>query len=527
MVFHDGVFVQTTGTSEMHFVSAMDSVSGIRAVLGLHETVCSGAADGYGRMARRPAMTLLHLGPGLANGLCNFHNAKRAGSPIVSLVGEMATWHKGADPLLNMDIDAIAETVSNHVKVCTDGDNLYEAMAQACLMANAPRKLNTSCISTLIVPHNLSWEKSHREKVNGSYALRSEELDAASPEVECFIGDCAKALMTAPAGKVAMYIGGAAAIQDEGALLYIGKIASKLGAPIFCENAFARLDRGQGMPNLQRLPYFPDDALQTLIGFSTILVVDARRPIANFGYENGPSEVMNLPDEHIWEIDSAEVHVPTVLAKLCEAVGATEIRPFVNCRGTFCQKRIPSIPAPGKLTADKMCQVVASLQPEGTIMVDESLTSGNAYWNMSQGCPQFSHLSLTGGAIGCGPPLSVGAALACPERQVINLQADGSCMYSVQALWTQAREDLNVLTIICANRSYQILKVELAKQQITPSNGPCARALTDIGAPVIDWVSVGQGLGVPSSRAKTVEEFHSQMQSALQAKGPVLIEAWL
>jgi len=505
----------------------MDSVSGIRAVLGLHETVCSGAADGYGRMARRPAMTLLHLGPGLANGLCNFHNARRAGSPIVSLVGEMATWHKGADPLLNMNITSIAETVSNHVQVCRDGDNLYEAMAQACLMARAPRRLNTSCISTLIVPHNLSWEKRSREEINGSYKLRSEALYAALPEVEQFIGDCAKALLRAPPGKVALYIGGAAAIHDEDALLHIGKIASKLGAPIFCENAFARLDRGEGMPDLQRLPYFPDDALNALSRFSTILVVDARRPVANFGYEHGPSQVMNLPDEHIWEIDSAEVHVPTVLTKLCEAVEATGITPFVNCRGKFCKRKIPSMPVSGKLTADKMCQIVASLQPEGTIMVDESLTSGNAYWNLSQGCPQFSHLSLTGGAIGCGPPLSVGAALACPERQVINLQADGSCMYSIQALWTQAREGLNIITIICANRSYQILKVELAKQQITPSNGPCARALTDIGAPVIDWVSVGQGLGVPSSRARTVEEFQIQMQSALQAKGPILIEAWL
>lgn len=519
--------IHATGTSEMHFVSAMDSVSGIRAVLGLHETVCSGAADGYGRMARKPAMTLLHLGPGLANGLCNFHNARRAGTPVVSLVGEMATWHKGADPLLNMDVEAIANTVSNHVKVCTEGDDLYQVMAKACLMTRAPRKLNSSNISTLIVPHNMSWEKSPKPEINGAYALSKGTMEAASPEVDRFIGDCAKALLAAPAGKVALYIGGAAAIQDENALLYVGKIASKIRAPIYCENAFARLDRGEGMPNLQRLPYFPDDALNTLSQYSILLLIDARRPVANFGYENGPSQVMNLPDESIWEIDSADVHVPTVLNKLCEAVGAHDITPFVNCRGTFCQRKGPAMPVHGKLTPDKMCQIVASLQPEGTIMVDESLTSGNAYWNLSQGCPQFSHLSLTGGAIGCGTPLSVGAALACPERQVINLQADGSCMYSVQALWTQAREGLNVITIICANRAYQILKVELAKQQITPSNGPCARALTDIGSPVIDWVSLGLGLGVPSSRAKTTEEFKMQMQAALENGGPALIEAWL
>ena len=515
----------------MHFVSAMDSVSGIRAVLGLHETVCSGAADGYGRMARIPAMTLLHLGPGLANGLCNFHNARRAGTPIVSLVGEMATWHKSADPLLNMDIESIAGAVSGHVRTCRSGDDLYAAMAEACLVARKPRAINGSAISTLIVPHDLSWQREEKREVNGSYSLgslQSKDEDSVQTEmVQQFVKDCAEAL-TDPRkkGKVAIYAGGAATIQDEDALLYLGKIASKIGAPIYCENAFSRLDRGAGLVNLQRLPYFPDDALETLNRFGTLLVIDVRRPVANFGYEDGPSQVMVHSDDDIWEIDSEDMHVPSVLRSLCTAIGADDITPLVNCGGVFCPPRTHRMPS-GRLTADKMCQVVAILQPDSCVIVDESLTSGNSYWNLSQGCPPFSHLALTGGAIGCGPPLSVGAAIACPGRRVINLQADGSGMYSVQALWTQARENLNVITIICANRSYQILKVELAKQQIVPSNGPCARALTDIGKPNLKWTDIGEGMGVRSTRATTAEELAEQLRAALAREGPSLIEAWL
>lgn len=457
----------------MHFVSAMDSVPGIRAVLGLHETVCSGAADGYARMARKPALTLLHLGPGLANGLANFHNARRSGSPIVSLVGEMATWHKQSDPLLNMDVEKLAQSVSKHVHVCKEGDDLYSAMVEACFQACSPQKeMGGSNVATLIVPHNMSWEKSVKKPANpmpDMDVMVSSGIGegSLSPEVEGFIQDCAEALRGGVHGKTALYIGGKAAIQDGGALTNVGRIASKLGAPIFCENAFSRLDRGAGLPNLQRLPYFPDDAISTLRKFSNLLIIDARRPVANFGYEGGSSEVINLPDDNVWEIDSAEVNIPLVLEKLCIELGAASISPLVNCRGSFCSADRPKIPS-GRLTASALCQTVAALQPPEAIIVDESLTSGNSYWDHSRGCPPFSHLALTGGAIGCGPPLAVGSALACPERKVINLQADGSCMYSIQALWTQAREKLDVITIICANRTYAILKVEMAKQRITP-----------------------------------------------------------
>jgi len=479
----------------MHFVSAMDTVSGMRGILGLHETVCSGAADGYARMAQKPALTLLHLGPGLSNALANMHNARRAGSPMVNLIGDMATWHKGADPLLNMDIQALAGTVSKEVVACAPGDNLHARMTQACISTKAPKHVGGSRVCTLLVPHDLSWERSAQvaqEKATtaslNSSAIFTEEM---SPEVHEFISDCAAALKGCSRGQIGIYIGGRAGLTDGDALQSIGRLAAALGAPIFCENAFARIDRGEGLPAVQRLPYFPQDAASTLAKFQVLLVVDARRPVATFGYEGGPSQLIDQPDQDVWEIDSVDVHIPTAVRMLASFVGGDAIKPCVNCGGVFAVGARPPLPK-GRLNPASMSQIVAAIQPEGVIIVDESLTSGNAYWEASRGCPTFSHLTLTGGAIGCGPPIAVGAAIACPGRRVINLQADGSAMYSLQALWTQAREGLDVLTIVCANHTYAILKVEMAKQRIAPSNGKNAKALTEIGNPPIDWINLAQ-----------------------------------
>ncbi|PSC72378.1 acetolactate synthase large subunit [Micractinium conductrix] len=520
------------GTSEMHFVSALDSVGGMRAVLGLHETVCSGAADGYGRMARRPALTLLHLGPGLANATANLHNARRAGTPLVNLVGDMATWHKGADPLLNSDIAALASTVGTHVHACTPGEDLGAAMAAAVgATAGSRGAPGDSRVATLIVPHDLSWQRSEEDgaavqphaNVPAAGAAQGAPLPA---EVQRFVREAAAALRACPRGKAALYIGGAACLAEGDALPNVGRIAAATGAALLCENAFARLDRGAGLPTPARLPYFPQDAAAALAPYHLLLVLDARRPVANFGYDGAPSQLVTLPDEAVWEFDSRGVDLPALLALLAAEVGGHSVTPGVNCCGVFATLDRPALPT-GRLTAAALCQTVATLQPEGTILVDESLTSGGTYFNHSAACPPFTHLTLTGGAIGAGIPLALGAAVACPDRVVINLQADGSGMYSLQGLWSQAREGARVITIICSNRSYAILKVEMARERITPSTGKAARALTELGTPPIDWVSLAQGMGVPGSRAATCEELAAALTAALARQGPSLIEAAL
>ncbi|KAL4420103.1 hypothetical protein ABPG77_000584 [Micractinium sp. CCAP 211/92] len=530
------------GTSEMHFVAAIDAVGGLRPVLGLHETVCSGAADGYGRMAGKPALTLLHLGPGLGNALANLHNARRAGTPLVNLVGDMATWHRPADPLLNSNIPALAGTVSSHTHVCVPGEDLGAAMTAAVAAATCPTgSAGGSRVVTLVVPHDLSWERGEaaghhigtKLGLGGPAAGTSAAMQPGShpqgplPQaVQDFVHGAAAALRACPRGKAALYIGGRAALAEGGALESCGRIATATGAALLCENAFARLDRGAGLPCPTRLPYFPQEAAAALAHYELLLLLDARRPVANFGYDGAPSQLVSLPDEAVWEFDSWGMDLPAALALLADAVGGGTVRPGLNCGGVFSLAARPTLPA-GRLTAATMCQTVAALQPGGAIIVDESLTSGNSYYALSRGCPPFSHLTLTGGAIGCGIPLALGAAVACPDRTVINLQADGSGMYSLQGLWSQAREGLHVVTVVCANRSYSILKVEMARERINPSNGKAARALTDLGSPAIDWVSLAQGMGVPACRAATCEELAAALRAALERQGPSLIEAVL
>lgn len=371
-------------------------------------------------MKGKPALTLLHLGPGLANALTNLHNARRAGTPVVNLIGDMATWHKAADPILNMDIEALARTVSQRVITPKSGSasDLATAMTEACRTTEKLDRIGGSRVTTLIVPHDMSWER--HPCTNAVHSTSASRFPLPMEALQ-FIKDCAKAL-TSCQGKKALYIGGRASIAENDALMNIGRIAAATGATLYSENAFARLDRGAGLPAIQRLPYFPQDAARTLSEFEQLVLIDVRRPVANFGYEKGPSQLITKQsDEQIWEMDSADIDIVAALQALALEVGADKITPFVNCRGSFVSPSRPTLPS-GKLSPTSMCQVVAALQPEGAIIIDESLTSGNAYWEASKWCPQFSHLCLTGGAIGCGPPLSVGAAVACADRVVINLQ---------------------------------------------------------------------------------------------------------
>ena len=504
---------------------------GLRGVLGMHETVCTGAADAYGRMTGRPALTLLHLGVGLANGVANLHNARRAGSPVVNVVGDMASWHVGTDAPLVMDIEGVARTVSSWVRTSSSAAGVAQDVSEA--MASA-----TSCpraggrVSTLIVPHDFQWEKvsdgtGAHDAHGSSPAAATGAAAPLEPAAEAFIKDCAAKLKAAPRGKAAFFLGGRALVNDEGTLDALGRASAATGAPLFCENAFPRIDRGVGRPKVQRLAYFPQDAVRELSKFDMVVCVDAKPPVAMFGYDGGPTDILKLPEDNIWEID---FEVAAAVALLSKEVGGSGVVPGRNCMGCFhTAPARPAMPAPdSKLSPPALCNMIAHLQPENAIIVDESLTSGGHYFKASENCPPFAHLTLTGGAIGCGPPMAVGAAVACPGRRVINFQADGSGLYSAQALWTQARENLDVVTVVCNNSTYAILKIELTKQGLgSKSGGANAKRLTELGSPKIDWVALGRGYGVPSSQATTVRAFADQMRTALSRAGPSLIEVLL
>jgi len=518
------------GTTEMHLVDAMSVDPRLKLVLGLHETVCTGAADGYARMKGKAACTLLHLGPGLANGVANLHNAKRAASPILNVIGDMAVWHVHTDPPLAMDISGLADTVSRHVGFPKSVDVFAEETNRCISEIACPVKAGQSRISTLIVPHDLQWEKipAHNSMVAGAAkfeaqlppgkSLTEELADLRRRHLsgkEDLIKEMAREL--AKAGKAGCLFIGGCLIEEEG-LLLAHQIASQLGTTLCCLNPFHRIDRGQSLPIVERMPYFPGDAKKFIDKFEVVVVAGTTTPVAMFGYNDGLSRILD-PEKKNYTLDTLDV-----------MGGMRMIAELVGCTGPVPVPASGSPPAPptGPLNTTTLCAAIAACQPEGAIVVDESLTSGTNYWNDTMHCPKFSHLTLTGGSIGIGPPLSVGCAVACPDRRVINFQADGSGLYSIQALWTQAREQLKVTTVVCNNSKYQILSIEMNKQKPKHmGRKPNSKQLLTLNNPCMDWVALATGFGVTAVRVTTADELVAELQKALVFDGPYLIEAML
>lgn len=486
------------GTTEMPLVQAMDSVPGLRGILCLHENVATGAADGYGRMTGFPAMCLLHLGPGLANGLTNLHNARRAFTPVLNVIGEHATWHLSADPLLATDIDAVARSVSDYIKrnqgTATIASDLGEAIAAT--MEKGGR------IATLIVPHDFQIGEAdaeipeHRGLPKTQYASRH-------------VAQSARALK---AGKSALLLGGDA--LSEAGIMLAGRIATASGADLICDTFVARMERGGDLPAPIRLPYFPDQALDLTRRYQHVIVVGTRRPVAFFGYPGLPSYLTT--EEQTVMLSGPQDDTLGALAALADEVNAAD-------RVEPNHGKLPVMPK-GALGAQSVSAVIARLQPANCIVMDEALTVGTPYFDASRRAPRFSHLMLTGGAIGEGPGAATGAAVACPDRKVINFQSDGCGAYSVQAFWTQARENLDVVTIIGSNRSYNILRVELLRAGVTRS-GPITRSMASLDRPFLDWVKIGEGFGLPSVAVDSAEALARELEKALMQKGPRLIEA--
>jgi acetolactate synthase I/II/III large subunit len=487
------------GTTEMSLVEALDDVGGVRPVLGLFEGVCSGAADGYGRMAGRPAMTLLHLGPGLANGLANLHNAARARTPLVNVIGEHATWHRGRGAPLETDIEGFARPVSKWVRTSLAAESVAGDAAEAVAAAtSAP-----GGVATLIVPADCAW---------GDAGDAAEPPAPGTPER---VGDAAiEAAGAALSGTgTATLLLGAAGLGER-AVRAAGRVAAATGCRLVGEGFPARWERGGGLPPVARLPYFPEDATAALAGSAALVLAGAPEPVTFFGYPGVPSEVAPADVPVVALADPAE-DVAESLERLADLLGAGVAVPQ--------RAEAPAPPPPGPLTPVNAAAAIAAGQPERAIVVDEGLTLSVFYVAASTAAPRHTYLAITGGSIGQGLPCATGAAIACPDRAVIALQADGSAMYTLQALWTQARESLDVTTLICANRSYAILLVELARAGIAQP-GPRARTLTALADPAPDWVALAGGMGVPAARATTTGELAAELARAVAEPGPHLVE---
>ncbi|MGH2873745.1 MAG: acetolactate synthase large subunit [Solirubrobacteraceae bacterium] len=490
------------GTSEIQFVAALDAIPEMRAVLTLFEGVATGAADGYARMADAPAATLLHLGPGLGNGLANLHNARRARVPVVNIVGDHATHHAQYDVPLQSDIETVARNVSSWVRTSRRAEKLAGDTVAAVAAAIGP----PGQVATLIVPADVAWQTG------------AEPLPLLEPPIARVVSEetaDAVANVLRSGRRTGILLGGRA-LRERG-LMAAARIASATGARLFAERHSARREHGAGLPAVERLAYWPELVSRQLRGLECLILAGARPPVSFFAYPGGDSLLAPSGGE-VHELSPPEFDVVGGLEDLVAALDAANVRPTVQ------QRTMQSRPN-GRLTAEKVCQVVGTVLPEGAIVSDEAITSASRLPASTAGAARHDWLSLTGGAIGQGLPVAVGAAIACPGRPVIALEADGSAMYTIQSLWTMAREQLDVTVVIFNNRAYGILKAELVRIGSPQAIGPKAEAQLDLGGPDIDFVALGAGLGVPSCRVDTAEQLSAALERSIAEHGPHLIEA--
>jgi acetolactate synthase I/II/III large subunit len=493
------VCLANPGTSEMYVVAGLDAGPEPRGVLCLFEGVATGAADGYGRLAGRPAATLLHLGPGLANGLANLHNARRAATPLLVVVGDHAGYHKRFDAPLESDIDALAGTVSTWVRRPARAADVGADTAEAVAAAMTP----PGGVATLIVPADVSWSE-------GAEPAPPAPVRPAAPVSGEAAGATAAALR---GGERCLIMLGGSGLRRPG-LEAASRIAAATSARLLSETFPARLERGAGVPPIDRLAYLPEFAASQLEGVRHLILAGARPPVAFFAYPSLPSSLVPAGcDVHLLAAPGDDV--AGALAAVADLV-APDTKPRPQ------QPERPALPD-GELTAESAAAVIGALLPEGAIVSDEANTSGLWLPGATAGAPPHDWLTLTGGAIGQGLPVATGAALACPGRPVLALEADGSAMYTISALWTQAREQLDVTTVIYSNRQYAILGMEL--DRVTADAGAAAHGLLDLDRPAIDFTALAGGMGVPASRATTVAELAAQLRNALADPGPHLIEA--
>jgi len=490
------------GTSEMHFVAALDEVQGMRCVLCLFEGVLSGAADGYARMARKPASTLLHLGPGLGNALANIHNAKKGHVPIVNIVGDHATYHVQYDAPLTADIEGIAGPVSHWVHTSRAPAEIARDAAEAIRQAGSGR------VATLMLPADVSWG----DNPNGAEPAIERETPLPVPASRI---EAAAARLTS--GKKCMVmIGGREITREQG--LMLSRIGKACGARVSTEVFPTRQARGVGTALLERLPYLAELAIDHIKELDYLILIGASSPVSFFAYPNVPS-LIAPPQCEAFQLARPHDDIDQTLAALLQQLDGNSVAPDVHALA------LPEL-ATGALDAFKVGQAVAHYLPENAVIVDEANTSGLALAPATTTARAHDCLNLTGGSIGWGLPAAVGAAIACPERKVVCLEGDGSAMYTIQALWTMARENLDVTVIIFNNRKYSILELEFSRTGARGGKpGPKAASTLRIDGPDLDFVALARGMGVQAERATTAEEFNALFAEAMAGKGPRLIDA--
>ncbi len=493
------------GTSEMHLVQAIDAVPEMRAVLSLFEGVCTGAADGYGRMTGIPATTLLHLGPGLGNGIANLHNARRASTPIINLIGNHALYHVGFDAPLTSDIDTLAQNVSSWVKGDSTASSLATDGMLALQAALTAKPGSAGQISTMIIPADACWNEEGAAVASYMGAPERPRVDDRIVSEVAQILDANSMILINSDG------------LSKEARIAANRIAEKTGCRVSMTPFPSRVDGGAGLPGCERLPYFPEQVMAALSGVEKLILAGADSPVSFFAYPNTPSVL--VPEScAVIRLSDSEEDTTQALESLADLLGVSG--------GGYAVNQMAVLERPtGKLSTRTISAAIASLIPEGAIICGDSGGGGAAFGPCQTARPN-TWLNLTGGSIGQGGPVAVGAAVACPDQPVLALLGDGASMYTNQSFWTQAREGLNVTTVIFNNSKYGILETEYLRLGVNEI-GARAADLFDLSGPSIDFVQLGNSMGVPGQAVETAEEFVQALESSLSEPGPSLIEARL
>lgn len=489
------------GTSEMHLVAALDKSTKIKSVLCLFEGVVTGAADGYARISGKPAATLLHLGPGFANGIANLHNAQKANSPIINLVGQHALSHLQHETPLHSDITGLAKPVSGWVKTIYSPNDISTLITGA--VSNTQKSGNR--ISTVIIPTDIAW-------TNSDISFNNPDDVSETPVDLALISKIADRLLSAKLPVIFINTTG----LDKYCVDLIGKIQKRTGCRIFSELFVSRLTKGAGEVIVERIPFRQKEALEIFSNVDEAILIGAYHPRTFFAYPDQDNSSMFMPDCRVISLTDPNSFSCDAIQALVTKLQADELIPDVSTtRHLEC--------ATGELTTEKVGLSIAALLPENTIISDDGITSTFNYWPLFTHAPKHDWLYTTGGSIGQGLPVAIGAALAAPERPVLCLSGDGSAMYTIQSLWTQVRENLNIINIIYSNRSYKILNAELSMIGID-NIGNTGKKLLDLSKPNINFVTLAKSMGMQAVCVTDMSEFNQAMKEAINTSQPSLIE---
>lgn len=488
------------GTSEMHLVTALDGEPRIRSVLCLFEGVATGAADGFARISGGPAMTLLHLGPGYLNGGANIHNARRAHSPMVNVIGDHAVSHRALDAPLASNITGLAAPNSAWIKSVDRVEDAGALAAEAWAASFGPSPAPVS----LVLPADSAWEQADAKDIATppKPTLRTMPEDRLTEAV-----DAIKA-----ASRPAILINGTA-LLDEG--LQAAARLKAAGIMVLTDTFVGRQARGAGRFAPDRLQYFAEAALAQLEGCDLLMFAGTKAPVAFFAYPDKPGSL--VPDGcKPLSLGGADTDSAMTLAALADALGADAAAPGAPLA-------LPDAET-GELTPGAVGVSISRCLPENAIVADDGVTGSLAAFLPTATARPHDWLMLTGGAIGMGMPLALGAAIAAPKRKVLCLSGDGAGMYTNQALWSMAREKADVVTVVFVNHSYRILNIELYRTG-AGNPGPTSQAMLNLGAPEIDWVKLAEAQGVPAKLATTAEAFEAALQEGFAHEGPYLVAA--